>query len=104
MRDSSQQELDARVRAAGEEWAKGQRNGRGTLMAHDRMILEAGWANVQVESLALAGAWAWARRGTAHGEAPAILADSSTIWYILSNLNRHRVARHLWHESRNDYY
>ena len=100
-------EVDAEVRAEAEEWAKWRAKGP-RWKADDNAIEQVVWANARMESLALAGVWAWAQgKARARGEAaPSVLADSSTIWHILSNLNRHRVTRDLWHESqeaRNDY-
>lgn len=62
----------------------------------------------EVLALALAGVWGWARRGArARGETiPSALADSQTIWRILTTLNHSGLARHLWHhspETRDEY-
>ena len=65
-------------------------------------ILEAkGQGEAEVLALALAGVWGWARsEARARGESiPSTLADSSTIWRILTILLRSGLARHLWHDS-----
>ena len=93
-------EVNAWVRAKAEEWAKERAKGRGRI-ADANAIGQAAWANTQVESLTLAGVWAWARKARAHGEAvPSELADSSTIWHILSELNREWVTRDFWRKSQ----
>ena len=53
------------------------------------------------EALALAGVWSWARGGAhARGQkAPSVLADSETIWRILSDHHHYGLARYLWHHS-----
>ena len=61
-----------------------------------------GEAGAMAEALALAGIWGWSR-GEAHARGESVpfgLANSSTIWRILSTLHRHRIADRLWHHSR----
>ena len=60
------------------------------------------------EALALAGIWIWARsEAHARGEkVPSGLADSTTVWRILSDHHRYGLALDLWHrspETRDEY-
>ena len=62
-------------------------------------------AKAKTEALALAGVYIWAR-GQAQASVqsvPSTLADASTIREILSDLNRHGVARDLWADTRDEY-
>ena len=59
-------------------------------------------AKAEVEAIALAGIWIWARRGAQLQTEglPSALPNSSAIRDVLSSLNRYGLARHLWHRSR----
>ena len=64
-------------------------------------------AKVVAEAFAVAGAWAWARgQARERGERMPATVDTSTIWHILTSLNRSGVASDLWdrsHEKRLEY-